>query len=141
MPPSVLSLAAALEHAPAGRAELGHIGDQAGFDPFLIRDGIAAKPEGVALAGRPFFFCVALTRGRGSERDPTQNDPQTDHFPHRSAPVTAACCGQQLWKVTPLCSLIRVACGCRRATIHRSSQVGGRFSTNAEIPSSASRAS
>src|SRR5262245_42631112 len=88
--PDAPSLAAALEHTPAGRAELGHVGDQAGLDPFLVGDGLTAKPEGVALAGRPFFFCVALTRGRGSERDPTQNDPQRDQFPHRSAPVTAA---------------------------------------------------
>src|SRR5215470_9791977 len=133
-----LSLAAALEDAPAGRAEPGPVADQAGLDPLLVRDGVIAKPEGVVLAGLAFLVGVGLYGRRGSERQPSQHDPQHDHFPHRSAPVRAACCGHQLWKETPHSSVIRVI---RWPRIHRSSHFGGRFSTKAAIPSAASRAS
>ena len=85
-----------LEHAAAGRGQFRHVGDQAGLDPFLIRDGVTAKLKGISLACLAFFVCVALTGGRGSESDPSQYAPQRDQFLHHSAPVTAASCGQQV---------------------------------------------
>src|SRR5690349_3556830 len=72
---AVFRSAAALEHAAAGRGQFRHVGDQAGLDPFLIRDGVTAKLEGISLACLAFFVCVALTGGRGSESDPSQYAP------------------------------------------------------------------
>src|SRR5215467_2896325 len=135
---SSLAAAAALEQAPAGRAEPEPVGDQAGLDPLLVRNGVVAQPECIGLARLSFLLSIGLDRGWGSERDPSQHDPKRDQFLHRSAPVMAACCSHQLWKETPHSSVIRVA---RWLRIHRSSHFGGRFSTKAAIPSSASRAS
>src|SRR5256885_17247627 len=87
---SAPSLAAALEHAAAGRGQFRHVGDQAGLDPFLVRNGVTTKPEGIALARLAFFVRVTLTGGRGSESDPSQHEPQRDQFLHRPAPVRAA---------------------------------------------------
>src|SRR5262249_45373489 len=135
---SSLAAAAALEQAPAGRTEPEPVGDQAGLDPLLVWNGVVAQPERIGLTRLSFLLSISLDRGGGSERDPSQHDPQHDHFPHRSAPVMAACCSQQLWKEAPHSSVIRVT---RWPRNHRSSHFGVRFSTKAAIPSSASRAS
>jgi len=70
------------EGAAAGRAQPRHVLDQARLDPLLVRDELAAQPEGIVLASHALFLGVGVRGGGGCENDHGQNERKRDQFLH-----------------------------------------------------------